>query len=135
MHYLATAERQTDVFTDHKNLLHVFPPLALRPNSPRHVLSNVHPWAINLSKFDFHVNHIEVQSSVFAGILTRRSKGCRSRSAQVGSMEALYNDIVSALTSTGPITMVDLKDEQAKHAPPQEVTRDEEGIYQVKFEI
>lgn len=40
------------VFTDHRNLLYVFAPLALLPNSPKHVLSKVHSWAIHLSRLD-----------------------------------------------------------------------------------
>lgn len=51
MDYLLWGAKQTHVYTDHKNLLYVFAPLALRPNSPRHGISKVHRWAIHLSKF------------------------------------------------------------------------------------
>ena len=39
--YLLTSGRQAHVFTDHRNLLFVFAPLALEPALGRHVVSKV----------------------------------------------------------------------------------------------
>lgn len=38
MDYIFWGSHPIHVFTDHRNLLYVFAPLVLRPNSPRHVL-------------------------------------------------------------------------------------------------
>lgn len=71
MDYLFWGAQLVHVSTDQQNLLYVFAPLALCPNSPRHVLSKVHRWAIHLSRFEFVIDYIEGANNVFADVLTR----------------------------------------------------------------
>lgn len=52
MNYITLGAQRVHVFTDHLNLLYFFAPLAFHPNSPRHVPSKEHQWAIHLSRFD-----------------------------------------------------------------------------------
>lgn len=47
------------IYTDHQNVLYVFAPLALPPNSPRYVLEKVHWWASHQSRISFITEHIE----------------------------------------------------------------------------
>lgn len=135
MDYLFWGSKRTHVFTDHKNLLYVFAPLALRPNSPMHVLSKVHRWAIHLSRFDFFINHIEGADNVFADILTRWSKGYRATSAQSRMIAALYEDIIPSSTKMNIISMSDIKREQTKHQPPATAHRDKDEIVRIKEKI
>lgn len=126
--YLLWGAKQTHVFTDHKNLLYVFAPLALRPNSPRHVLSKVHRWAINLSRFQFHINHIKGVNNVLADTLTRWSKGHRTISAKPGSIAALYQDIVPTAASRATINIEDIKREQANNPATETNVQHKDGI-------
>lgn len=89
----------------------VFAPLTLKPNSPGHVILKVHRCAINLSRFQFHVNHIEGVNSVFAVIPTRWSKGHRTVSAKSGSITALYQDIVPYAETTTAVNIEDIVQE------------------------
>lgn len=133
--YLFWGSGQNHVFTNHKNLLYVFAPLALRPSSPRHVLSKVHRWAIHLSRFEFFINHIEGASNVFADILTRWSKGYRVTSAQTDMIAALYKDIIPSSTDTPAVLMTDIKLEQAKYRPPDSVSKEDDGVYRINGKI
>lgn len=94
MDYALWGTANVHVFTDHRNLLFVFAPLALRPSAPRYVLSKVHRWAIHLSRFDFNIEHIEGSKNVFADLLTRWSKGHRQGQIATGNVMALYKALV-----------------------------------------
>lgn len=59
MNYLQFSAQPVHVFTDHRNLRYVFVPIAIRPKSPGRVLSKVHRWAIDMSRFEFVTDHIE----------------------------------------------------------------------------
>ena len=61
--------RKAHVFTDHRNLLFVFAPLALEPALGRHVVSKVQRWALFLSKYTYVIEHIDGDDNVFADIL------------------------------------------------------------------
>lgn len=92
--YVLLGVENVHIFTDHRNLLFVFAPLALRPSSPRYVLSKVHRWAIHLSRFDFDIEHIEGSKNVFADLLTRWAKGNRQGQIASGNVMALYSSLV-----------------------------------------
>ena len=47
--YMLLGHARTHVFTDHRNLLFVFAPLALEPSLGRHIVSKVQRWALYLS--------------------------------------------------------------------------------------
>lgn len=115
------------VFTDHRSLLYWFAPLLLCSNSPRHVLSKMHRWAIHLSTFEFFINHIGGASIIFADILTRWSKGYRAVSAQ--RVVALYADIVPSAHEVEDITIKEIINEQKNLYPPVGVEKDEIGLF------
>lgn len=105
MDYILWGPNPVRIFTDHKNLLYVFAPLALRPNPPRYVLGKVHRWAINLSRFSFVIEHIDGTKNVFAVLLTRWSRRHRSRKAECGNITALYQSIVPSAPELNKINM------------------------------
>lgn len=84
----------TQLLTDHKNILHAFAPMSLRPHSPRQVLFKVHQWAIHLCPFHLFTNHREGKDSIFADILTGCSKRYGSTSGQTNLIAALHQDII-----------------------------------------
>lgn len=126
--YLLWRARQTHVFTNHKNLLYVFAPFALRTNLPRHVLSKIHRWAIKLSWFHFHINQIEGVENVFSDILIRWLKGHKTISAKPGSIAALYQDIVPAAASRTAINIENIKQKQANILGTETIIHYRDGI-------
>lgn len=86
---------QVPVLTDHRNLLFVFDPLALRPNAPQYVLSKVHWWAMHLSRFDFCIEQIVGVKNVLAYLHTRWDKRHRQNHATRKNVMALYKTIVT----------------------------------------
>lgn len=133
--YLFWGTTRTHIFTDHKNLLYVFAPLALRPNSPRHVLSKVHRWAIHLSRFEFFINHIEGSNNIFADILTRWSKGYRTTTAKTSMVAALYKDIAPTSEDLTAVWINEIKLHQARHHSPAETEIDDDGIHKYNQRI
>lgn len=116
-----------NVFTDHRNLLYLFAPLALRPNSPRHVLSKVHRWAIHLSQIEFFIDHIENANKVFADILTRWPKEYRVALTQ--RFDALYMGIVPSAHGMEAIAVEGIISEQQKHHSSDKVQKDDDEVY------
>ena len=76
--YLFYHDHPVHVFTDHRNLLFLFAPLALEPALGRHVVNKVQRWALYLSQFPYLIEHVDGQNNIFADILTRWLKGYRS---------------------------------------------------------
>ena len=79
--YLLLVSRKTHVFTDHRNLLFVFNPLAVEPFLGRHVVSKVQRWALYLSQFQYKIEHIAGKNNKMADIMTRWYKGYRRGSS------------------------------------------------------
>lgn len=69
--YLLLGAQPAHVYTDHRNLMFSFAPLALEPTLGRHIVSKVQRWALFLSRFPFVIEHVSGKSNVFAHILTR----------------------------------------------------------------
>lgn len=91
--YLLLTEQPACVFTDHRNPLFVFPPLATEPGLGRHVVSKVQLRALFLSRFDYMIEHMEGEKNVFTDILTCRTKG-------YGNNNALATSRVCSLLTT-----------------------------------
>lgn len=126
MDYLFWGSQPVQIFTGHRNLLYVSAPKALRTNSPRHVLSEVHKWAIHLSRFLFFNNHIEGSKNIFTEVLTQWSKGYSKTTAQ--RVAALYGDIVHSTGEMNTVTMAEMVREQSKCETPVTVNKNTEGI-------
>jgi len=77
MDYILMGSKPLHIFTDHRNLLFVFAPLALEPSLGLHIVSKVQRWALFLSRFSYVIEHVDGASNVFADILTRWTKGYR----------------------------------------------------------
>ena len=75
--YLMQTQKSVRVFTDHRNLLFVFAPLALEPALGRHIVSKVQRWALYLSRFSYVIEHVAGPKNVAADMLTRWAKGYR----------------------------------------------------------
>ena len=69
--YMLLAEENTHLYTDHRNLLFVFNPLALDPALRRHIVNKVQRWGLYLSKFSYIIEHIPGDKNVVADIMTR----------------------------------------------------------------
>lgn len=82
------------IYRDHRNLLFVFAPLALRPDAPRYVLAKVYRCAIHMSRVNFTIEQIQGTKNVFADLLTRWLCGHRAHKAVCRSIMALYRSIV-----------------------------------------
>lgn len=76
--YLFYHEHPIHVFTDHRNLLFLFAPLALEPALERHVVNKVQRWALYLSQLPYLIEHVDGEHNIFADILTRWLRGYRS---------------------------------------------------------
>ena len=101
MDYLFFGEKATHVFTDHRNLLYVFAPLAFEPALGRHVVAKVQRWALFLSQFDYVIEHIDGRENVFADILTRWFKGYRKeKGLQLRTICSLVNTGMQITPST-----------------------------------
>ena len=87
--YLLMSGRPGHVFTDHRNLLFVFAPLALEPALGRHVVSKVQRWVLFLSKYTYFIEHIDGDDTVFADILTRWTKGYRNEGYELKTICSL----------------------------------------------
>ena len=91
--YILMSSKPTHVYTDHRNLLFVFAPLALEPALGRHIVSKIQRWALFLSRFPYVIEHIEGTSNVFADILTRWTKGYRK---ERNALRTVYSLIESS---------------------------------------
>jgi len=78
MDYMLYGHPDTHVFTDHRNLLFIFAPLAINPILGHHIVSKVQRWALVLSTFNYTIEHIRGCDNVFADILTRWTRGYRN---------------------------------------------------------
>ena len=79
MDYLLMGSDETHVYTDHRNLLFVFHPTAIEPGLGRHVVSKLQRWALFLSQFSYHINHVSGAKNVMADMMTRWYKGYRGK--------------------------------------------------------
>ena len=59
------------LFTDHKNILYILSPTRYNSNVARHVVHKFQRWALRLAEFNFTIEHIPGESSIWADILTR----------------------------------------------------------------
>ena len=77
--YMLLAEGNTHLYTDHRNLLFVFNPLALNPALARHVVSKVQRWGLYLSRFAYAIEHVQGEKNIMAYIMTRWWRGYRGK--------------------------------------------------------
>ena len=134
--YLLMGEQEVHVFTDHRNLLFIFAPLAFEPTLGRHVASKVQRWAIYLSRFAYIIEHVDGDANVFADILTRWVRGYRSEkllSKKVcGVMSMTDNQIVPSATDIELLTFDVLRESQREaKEPPVEGVRGQDDLIRV----
>lgn len=77
MSYLLACNNDVTVFTDHRNLLFTFNPLALEPSLGRHKVLKVLRWALFLSTFSYTIGHVPGELNTMADIQTRWMRGYR----------------------------------------------------------
>ena len=127
MDYLFYSDKPAHVFTDHRNLLFVFAPLALEPALGRHVVNKVQRWALFLSQFPYVIEHVDGSRNVFADILTRWLKGYRAERKKARTMCKLVmnRDIVESPTSGSFIwpTISSFQDCQTRFPPSPEMDK------------
>lgn len=75
--YLLTCDATTRVFTDHRNLLFTFNPIAMEPSLGRHKVLKVIRWALFLSGFNYRIEHVPGNTNIWPDIMTRWMRGYR----------------------------------------------------------
>lgn len=127
MDFLSWEPQPVHIFTDHRNLLYVFRLLVLPHSSPRHVLSKVQRWSIQLSCFDFLIEHMEGSRNLFTDTLTRWSKGYHNFFLK-GNIAALYVNMVSPAGEDVATKLGDVIRELQKHDCLSGVDLKEQGL-------
>lgn len=79
--YLLTCDMTTRVFTDHRNLLFAFNPIAMEPSLGRHKVLKVVLWALFLSAFTYRIKHVPADANTWPDIMTRWMRGYRKTPA------------------------------------------------------
>ena len=124
--YLLMSARPAHVFTDRRNLLFVFAPLALETALGRHVVSKVQRWALFLSSYRYMIEHIAGDENVFADILTRWTKGYRAEGYKLKSMfSLLVQGAEQMVPSAEHIEFSDMNEFRRS----QEISADENVLY------
>lgn len=75
--YLLACDLTTRVFTDHRNLLFIFNPIALESGLGRHTVLKVIRWALYLSTFTYAIEHLPGDPNIWPDIMTRWMRGYR----------------------------------------------------------
>ena len=78
------------LFTDHKNLVYIFTPVAITKHIPRHVAHKIERWALTLAAYRYTIVHIPGEANTWADILTRWNPG-----NAVGSLAALRSSLAT----------------------------------------
>ena len=133
--YLFLDDHPVHIFTDHRNLLFTFAPLALQPKLARHTCSKVYRWATFLSRFDYVIEHIEGPRNVFADMLTRwtrRYRGERLSSKKVCSLVlAPSQTIYRAEDLSLPSADLVIRAQAQGGRPPKEAAKGKDGIFRI----
>ena len=59
------------LFTDHKNLTHIFDPLRTTSQMPKHVVNKIQRWALLLAAYRYEIVHIPGAHNVWADLMSR----------------------------------------------------------------
>lgn len=73
--YLLSCDSTTRVFTDHRNLLFAFNPVAMEPSLGRHKVLKVVRWALYLSALTYRIDHVPGDINTWLDIMTRWMRG------------------------------------------------------------
>lgn len=68
--YLLSYDPTTRVFTDHRNLLFAFNPVAMKPSLGRHKVLKVVRWALYLISFNYRIEHVPGDFNTWPNIMT-----------------------------------------------------------------
>ena len=79
LYYMLLAEGNIHLYTDHRNLLFVFNPLALKLLFQRHVVSKVQCWGLYPSRFSYAIEPVKGEKNIMADIMTRWWRGYRRK--------------------------------------------------------
>lgn len=96
------------MYTDHRNLLFVFAPLALEPALGRHIVSKVQRWALFLSRFPYVIEHVDGTSNIFADILTRWTRGYRKENKSLKTLCSLLDSSAQIIPAADEFIWPDL---------------------------
>lgn len=117
-------------YNDHRNLLHVFPSLPIRPISLIYMLAKVHRCAIYMSPFGFVIERIQGTENVFADLLTRWSRGHRINSADCGSTAISHQSKISSSAGWEEVIIGEIKVAQESQLPPKNAARNCDKVWE-----
>ena len=134
MDYLLQSQRRTHIFTDHRNLLFVFAPLALEPSLGRHIISKVQRWALYLSRFSYTIEHISGDKNVCADMLTRWTRGNRTTEYRPSMCSLLLESSEQLIPKADEIVWPDMetfrKSQSNEHRRPDGLVMDKsDGLW------
>lgn len=133
MDYMMLCEDNIHLFTDHRNLLFVFHPLAFNSSLGRHIVNKVQRWALYLSKFMYTIEHIQGAKNVAADMLTRWYVGYRGKPLMARRIKAmvLSGDLIPSTNDKDFMwpTKDDIFGCQACTSKPKGLVTNTEGIY------
>ena len=136
--YLFQDDQPVHVFTDHRNLLYVFAPMALEPTTKRHVACKVQRWAIFLSRFNYLIEHIDGSKNVFADILTRWARGYRSETLSTGHVSSLTLHTPPVMPAADEVewpNIAGMREAQRAANPPPNANCADDGLVRVGTQI
>ena len=90
--YLLLTEEEIHLYTDHRNLLFIFNPLALDQTLGRHVINEVQRWGLYLSKYSYIIEHVEGEKIVMPDIMTRWCRGYRGKRCSLKRVTHLLHE-------------------------------------------
>eukprot|EP00171_Calliarthron_tuberculosum_P002686 IDg2686t1 len=135
MDYLLLGQKRTHIFTDHRNLLFIFAPLALEPALGRHVVSKVQRWALYLTRFYYAIEHISGSDNVFADLLTRWGRGYRNENQHLRVQSVILQTAERIIPSSSDLVWPDLdvfrsaQRRAAEHRPSKLVCDSEDKLW------
>ena len=137
--YLLLDEQEVHVFTDHRNLLFIFAPLAFEPGLGRHITSKVQRWAMYLSRFTYVIEHVAGDANIFADMHTRWTRGYRSEKLmskniyQVSSSKG--GQIIPSAEEVEWLLPDEVRELQKGDYPPSEGIKGADGIVTLRNRI
>ena len=135
--YLLTCDSTTRIFTDHRNLLFTFNPIAMEPSLGRHKVLKVIRWALFLSGFNYRIEHVPGNTNIWSDIMTRWMQGYRKTPAILRVTSTLpFNGVVIPPNSPEfewPTIEIIKKIQFAhKHKVPRAAKLDSSGLLLIK---
>jgi RNase H-like domain found in reverse transcriptase len=75
VNYLLLSHDEFSILSDHLNLTYIYNPLSADPTLARHVLHKLQRWALKMSVFSYHMEHVMGNLNYRTDVMTRWGVG------------------------------------------------------------